>query len=200
MRILFLTNNNNTQPLINWLKNPAGEEVIVWNELLTKEVLKKLVPDFVISYNYTYLLEKEILDFLPNKLINLHISFLPYNRGSNPNIWSFLDDTPKGITIHYIDEGIDTGDIIIQKEILFDEEQETLRSSYKKLHEEIQELFKKNWVKIKMKDINPQKQSGVGSMHTIKEFSIVEPLLKEKGWDISIRELKEKYKNLIKKL
>ena len=46
------------------------------------------------------------------------MSFLPYNRGSHPNFWSFIDDTPKGITIHEIDEGADTGNIVFQKKIL----------------------------------------------------------------------------------
>lgn len=58
MRILFLTHNKNTQPLIDWLKISEGEEVIVWSEKLTKEVLKKLKPDFIISYNYNYLIKK----------------------------------------------------------------------------------------------------------------------------------------------
>ena len=65
----------------------------------------------------------------------MHISLLPWNRGYHPNIWSFLEDTPKGVTIHYINEGIDTGDIIVQKEIVIDEDKETLKSSYEILHE-----------------------------------------------------------------
>ena len=60
-------------------------------------------------------------------------------------MWSFLEDTPKGVTIHYIDEGIDTGDIIVQKEVFIDEDKETLKSSYEILNKEIQALFKENW-------------------------------------------------------
>ena len=55
-------------------------------------------------------------------------------EGQDPNLWSFIEDTPKGVTIHEIDEGIDTGDIIFQKEIVLNSN-ETLASSYEKLQE-----------------------------------------------------------------
>ena len=48
-------------------------------------------------------------------LINLHISYLPYNRGSYPNYWSFKENTPNGVSIHHIDDGIDTGPVLVQK-------------------------------------------------------------------------------------
>ena len=38
----------------------------------------------------------------------MHISYLPFNRGAHPNYWSFKDNSPKGVTIHFIDNGIDT--------------------------------------------------------------------------------------------
>ena len=40
------------------------------------------------------------------------MSFLPYNRGSHPNFWSFVENTPKGVSIHEVSNGIDDGDII----------------------------------------------------------------------------------------
>jgi methionyl-tRNA formyltransferase len=193
MKILFLTNNPNTEHLIDWLKIAAKEEVIVWGEGINYEDLKTISPDYIISYNYKYIIKKEVLDFLPDRVINLHISFLPYNRGSNPNIWSFLEDTPKGVTIHLVDEGLDTGDILVQKEIYFDEGLESLKSSYDKLHNEIQNLFKEYWSRIKAGDIEPIKQSGDGSTNTKKDFLQIEPLLKEKGWDSPIREIKKHY-------
>ena len=46
------------------------------------------------------------------------MSYLPWNRGADPNFWSILEDTPKGVTIHIMDESIDTGDILYQKDPL----------------------------------------------------------------------------------
>ena len=52
-------------------------------------------------------------------MINLHISYLPYNKGAHPNFWSWVKNTPKGVSIHLISEKIDAGDIIFQKKLIF---------------------------------------------------------------------------------
>jgi len=57
-----------------------------------------LDPDFIISYGYRHIITPDIIDAMSDKvrgdrIINLHISYLPYNRGSDPNLWSWLNDT-----------------------------------------------------------------------------------------------------------
>ena len=52
--------------------------------------------DFIISFGYKHIIEKEILEKLKIPVINLHISYLPWNRGSHPNFWSFYESTPSG--------------------------------------------------------------------------------------------------------
>lgn len=89
---------------------------------------------------------------MQGQIFNLHISLLPYNRGASPNFFSFIENTPKGVTIHQIDEGLDTGPILAQKELFFDESKETFASSYEKLILEIQMLFKENWSSISDKN------------------------------------------------
>ena len=74
--------------------------------------------DYIISFGYKHIINKQIIDSFQTNIINLHISYLPFNKGYHPNFWSFKDNTPKGVTIHLIDEGIDTGDILIQKDRL----------------------------------------------------------------------------------
>jgi len=134
MKILFLGAPDS--PVFLWLKQ-QGEDVHSTLDKITVDYVLENKFNFLISYGYRYVLKKEILDLFPNRAINLHISYLPYNRGSDPNFWSFIDGTPKGVTIHYLDEGVDTGDIIVQKEVVFDSlETETLASSYQKLHTE----------------------------------------------------------------
>lgn len=194
MKILFLSNNEITYPLVEWLKNDKNEEVICSTNRITPEYLKEILPDMIISYNYRYIIKEDVLEYYDKWIINLHTSYLPWNKGADPNLWSFLDDTPKGITIHLIDKGVDTGDILLQKRVCFDEEKETLLSSYKELHVEIQNLFKINWENIKTKHLVPKRQSEEGSMHYIKDFGKVRGILGEEGWDISINELKRRYK------
>lgn len=191
MKILFL-GGNLVSDLGDWLRS-QGEEVVYREDKISIEEAKEINPDFIISYNYKYIILKEVIDCVKGKAVNLHISLLPYNRGYHPNVWSFLEDTPKGVTIHYIDEGIDTGDIIIQKEVFIDENKETLKSSYEILHREIQALFKENWDKIKKGKLMHQPQTRGGDIHFKREFSMFEPFIREKGWDTTIRELKEQY-------
>ena len=66
------------------------------------------------------LLKKRVLNNIIIPIVNLHISYLPWNRGAHPNFWSFFDATPTGVSIHLIDKGIDTGPIIVQKKVKLD--------------------------------------------------------------------------------
>ena len=191
MKILFL-GGGLSEELTNWLKH-KGEDVIYKDNKIMIDDVRFISPDFIVSYNYRYIIPKKIIDCVNGNAINMHISFLPYNRGANPNVWSILEDTPKGVTIHYIDEYIDTGDIIVQKEVFIDEEIETLKSSYEILHREIQELFKENWDNIKNGDITPVPQPRKGTLHFTKEFLDIERLIQEEGWDTPIKEFKKQY-------
>ena len=114
---------------------------------------------------------------------------MPWNRGADPNLWSFLEDSPKGITIHYIDEGIDTGDIITQQRVGFDMEDETLATSYHKLNESIIELFSEQWLLIAKGKITPQKQPAEGTFHRTADKYRFQHLLDKKGWDTPVKEL-----------
>lgn len=191
MKILFLTNNKNTYPLVKWLKQT--DEVKVFSKKLTLKMAMKY--DFLISYNYKFIIPDYILYLFPKgKAINLHISYLPFNKGSNPNFWSFIENTPKGITIHCLEKGLDTGDIIAQKEIKFDESKETLVSSYKKLHKLIKDLFKQKWSKIKSGKIKFKQQTGKDSYHNQADFEIYKNVIETNGWDLKIKELKSLYK------
>ena len=55
-----------------------------------------------------------------NDILNLHISYLPFNKGTHPNFWSFAENTPSGVTIHKINKKIDSGNIIYQKILDFE--------------------------------------------------------------------------------
>ena len=153
------------------------------------EFLSKQSVDFAVSYGYRYIVRKPVIEFLNGRIINLHISLLPWNRGADPNLWSFLEDTPKGVTIHYMDEGLDTGDIIAQKEVFFEPEGETLATTYKKLSDEIVNLFSQQWTFIMRGEIRRQQQPSGGSFHRTKDRNNFEYLLSEKRWDTPIETL-----------
>lgn len=167
--ILLLSNNDNAVSLYEKIYE-KNKNVICFQGKITEEILNIAKPKLIISYNYKYIISKKITEQYNGRLVNLHISLLPWNRGASPNFWSFVDDTPKGVTIHYVDDGLDTGDIIFQKEMVFDEDKESFSTTYKKLNEEIVDLFMQNFVEIYNGNITSRKQEGEGSYHSIKMF------------------------------
>jgi methionyl-tRNA formyltransferase len=114
------------------------------NEVKTINAIKSFSPDIGLSILFGYILKKEIINVFPQGIINLHPAYLPYNRGQYPNVWSIVDGTPAGVTIHFMDEGVDTGDIVAREEVDV-EPTDTGESLYRKLEKKSVELFKMTW-------------------------------------------------------
>jgi len=186
-KILFLGESNS--PLIKWLQQ-KGEHVTIINHKITVDYILEKSFYFLISYGYRHIIKADILDLFPNRAINLHISYLPYNRGADPNFWSFIEGSPKGVTIHYINEGIDTGDIIVQRKVVFELLKiETLASTYQKLHKTIQLLFFENWELIKQKKCARTAQQGKATIHRLKDKEQLFFLIEKDGWNTKISTL-----------
>lgn len=192
MNILFLGDN---EKILNFLKFRSSN-VIQSQDKINIDFLLDNNIDFVVSYGYRYIISEDVVEFFKNKIINLHISYLPWNRGASPNLWSIIDNTKKGITIHYIDKKLDTGDIIVQKELEFDEDI-SLRESYNTLRNEIEILFMKNWILIVNNKLDIKQQNlSKGTFNTVKATNKLMDKLNIDSWDISIKEVKNKYKEL----
>ena len=77
------------------------------------EVLKGLDIDLIVTCAYGQIIPKEVLDLPKRGCVNVHASILPKYRGSAPVQWAIMNgDKKTGVTIMYMDEGMDTGDII----------------------------------------------------------------------------------------
>jgi methionyl-tRNA formyltransferase len=186
MKILVLgTRPSRLTPILK----EYGCEAIECEDLLGVDFLGENRIDFAVSYRYRYIIRKPVIEYLKGNIINLHISLLPWNRGADPNLWSFLEDSPKGGSIHYIDEGVDTGDIIAQKEVLFDISKETLATTYMKLNAEIVDLFKGQWLLVMDGKSSRYRQPSGGSVHKVKDKKRFQHLLAEKGWDTPVEAL-----------
>lgn len=177
MKFLVLCNDNQNN-LIKFLEQ-KGEVDQITIKLNNEDISKY---DWIISYGYNYIISKKIIKKAKNPIINLHISYLPYNRGSYPNYWSFKENTPKGVTIHHIDDGIDTGPVLVQKKIRF-QNNETLKTSYEKLKIEVEKLFIESFDDIISNKIEPKKQLHKGTFHQDKD------LPKDIDWNISVNKI-----------
>lgn len=97
------------------------------------DMLKQLEPDYIITAAYGKILPKEILEIPKIAPLNVHASLLPKYRGAGPIQWSIINgETVTGITIMIMDEGMDTGDILLKKEIPI-EFNDTYGTLYEKL-------------------------------------------------------------------
>lgn len=93
------------------------------------KTIEQYDADIFISMSYNQILKKEILSIPPKGFINCHAGSLPFYRGRNPLNWVLINGEKEfGITVHFVDEGIDTGDIIIQKTFPI-----TINDTYKSL-------------------------------------------------------------------
>lgn len=80
------------------------------------DIVAEFTPDINVSMSYDQILRSQLINSAPLGFINCHAGALPFYRGRNILNWVLINGENKfGITVHYIDEGIDTGDIIKQE-------------------------------------------------------------------------------------
>jgi methionyl-tRNA formyltransferase len=120
--IIFVMTDNNSTKIIElcshndidiFIGNPRSK--IIQNFLFDKEI------EVLISVNYLFLIEKNLITFPSKIAFNIHGSLLPKYRGRTPHVWAIINNEQvTGITAHLIDEGCDSGAIIEQLEVKID--------------------------------------------------------------------------------
>lgn len=80
------------------------------------ETMRSLEPDICLSISCNQIMRRPLLDTSPRGFVNFHAGSLPFYRGRNVINWAIINGEKEiGLTAHFIDEGIDTGDILLQK-------------------------------------------------------------------------------------
>lgn len=86
-----------------------------------KGLLRKKAPEYIFCFGWSELLDEEILDIPEYGTIGFHPALLPKNRGRHPIVWALALGLEKtGSTFFMMDKGVDSGDILSQKEIVVD--------------------------------------------------------------------------------
>jgi len=163
--------------------NDIGEQVVDWlhsrddatiqavveekNEL---DVVRSLEPTVVVSAGFRHIVPEDILAVPDRGAVNLHKSYLPYNRGANPNVWSIIDDHPAGVSVHYMTGEVDAGPIIDRREVPVYPD-DTGRDLYDRLEGAQYEQFTDVWPDIRdgSADTTPQ-NTNAGTYHYKNEF------------------------------
>lgn len=167
MKILCLYNNDCALPLFEKLAE-MGHETVLCSERLVVAEIEKANYDLAVSYTYRYILTGEMIAALKGNVVNLHNSYLPFNRGAAPNLWSLKEGTPRGVTLHYMDERLDKGYIIAQ-ELVTEGDGDTLKSSYDNLDRRAQTLFLQAFKYYEHWQDMKKKPEGVGTYHSVKD-------------------------------
>ncbi|WP_054815849.1 methionyl-tRNA formyltransferase [Nocardia arizonensis] len=84
----------------------------------TIDLVKRAEPDVIVVNSWYTRMPAELYDLPPHGTLNLHDSLLPKFTGFSPVLWALISGaTETGLTVHRMDEGLDTGDIIVQRSI-----------------------------------------------------------------------------------
>jgi methionyl-tRNA formyltransferase len=103
-----------------WVKR-NGIKYVLTNNLNRPEIVSlihSVEPELVISVSTNQIVKKEILELPPKRCINVHCAPLPRYAGMSPYVWALANNEDhSAATIHYMEEGLDEGDIIIQEKV-----------------------------------------------------------------------------------
>jgi methionyl-tRNA formyltransferase len=149
------------------------------------ELLQRLELDYIVCVHFPYMLRRPVLDTAGRGVLNLHPSYLPYNRGWHTPTWAILDDTPAGASLHYVDESLDTGDIVYQRHAAIDPA-DTAHTLYGKLKKLEVEVFREGWQQIRDGSASGTPQS-VGHATAHRRQSLFDPTVQRLELDAVVR-------------
>ncbi len=142
----------------------------VFREQKGIETIKNLNLDYIFGIHFPYIVPKDVLSLPKHGVLNLHPAYLPFNRGWHTPSWAILDNTPIGATLHFMDEDIDTGDIVCQEQIKISSG-DTAHSLYKKINELELKVFKTAWPQLSSKNYKRISQKNEkGTSHNSKDL------------------------------
>lgn len=122
------------------------------------DILCQTQYDFLITVYWPYLLDKKIFGTPKRGTINFHPALLPLNRGWYPHVYSIVDGSVPGVSLHQITEAVDAGDVWAQKRIVI-HPADTAKEVYERQIEEIVALFKESWPNILNGTLKPVPQN-----------------------------------------
>ena len=140
------------------------------------ERLRELEPDAGVSAFFGHVLSSDVLGVFPEGCVNLHPAYLPYNRGTYPNVWSIVDRTPAGVSLHFMDEGVDTGPILARRRVTR-EPWDTGETLYRRLEDACVQLFRDAWPAFRDGRLEAEAQDpNAGTHHVRADVKKIDPI------------------------
>lgn len=181
-------------PPVKRLAEGTGSSVIQPDNIRTADftaALRSMKPEFIVVVAYGKILPKAILELPEKGCINLHASLLPRHRGAAPVQWAVINgDRTSGVTTIMMDEGLDTGDILMQRPIDIAEDDTSLSLS-EKLSNAGADLLLETLAGLRKGSVTPLPQSGESSYAPLlrKEDGIID-------WSMSAEAISNRVRGL----
>ena len=125
-----------------------GDECLMSQDEITPEFIDREGIQVILSAGYHLRIKPDVIAAADGFVVNLHATYLPWGKGIGTTFFAYLLGHPTGVSVHYIDNKIDTGDIIVQRP-LDRMPKDTLRTFYHFILDETEKLFRENWPAIR---------------------------------------------------
>ncbi len=133
--------------------------------------IKSFAPDIILVYG-TSILGTDLLEQFPRSILNLHVGLPRYYRGSSCNVWPIYNSELNylGACVHYVDAGIDTGEILAQAsiDISLDDDEQDIAGKTLLLGVELMVSVVKNW---QDEIVGPVQENIKGKLYLMKDFT-----------------------------
>lgn len=137
-----------------------------------EDIINRLVTDIDLGLLawWPKILKNPLLKVPQKGFINTHPSLLPHNRGKHYNFWALVEQAPFGVTLHFADEGVDTGDIVAQAKVDYDW-RDTGETLYNKAQAAMFDLFCNTYPILRVGSFQSSPQNlKLGSYHRASEL------------------------------
>lgn len=119
--IITIDDTNDTRSALDAFEQFAQESQIPLHVLSKsgelKSVIQELEPNLCVVVGWYWLLKAELLAMVPDGWLGIHASLLPQYRGGAPLVWAVINgEKQTGLSLFYFDEGMDTGDVVAQRQ------------------------------------------------------------------------------------
>ncbi len=114
------------------------------NEGVNLSLLKDHINNdtIIFSVNCETIIRSDLIDYMPNKIFNYHNASLPSQKGASSHSWRMMQDNKSThLTIHHLTEEIDSGEVVLEKEVIFPNSIKNLKETYRYIEKEEINLF-----------------------------------------------------------
>lgn len=151
------------------------------DQIIRQCVERKLTPDLGLMAWWPKIIKDRLINFPRCGFLNTHPSLLPYNRGKHYSFWALVEQAPFGVTIHRVDSGIDSGEIVAQRAINYGWE-DTGKTLYEKAIASMIDLLTDIYPDLRTLNFPSRPQPAGGSFHNASELDAASEIFLDKTY------------------